>query len=359
MTIGPNTFEILARARNDLRVGIPIVIENTIIASAENMDENKLKKLQEINSLSIAITSWRAKTLNLAPYDQDLVRVHVPQNINAKWIKAIADPSMDLATPMKGPLKAIRDSNVAIARDSIKLAKEAQLLPSVILVNIDDGKTYSDRHNLTYLSYKNLKEGLSKATPVKPVGCAKLPIFVSRDTKMTVFRPSNGGEEHYVIEVGRPSRSSPVLTRLHSTCFTGDTLGSLKCDCGQQLNGALEQIAAYGAGLLIYLNQEGRGIGLANKIRAYSLQDQGFDTVDANHRLGFEDDERDFKIGAEILTNLGFSEIKLLTNNPRKVGMLEENGIVVTERLPLKVGHTSDNTDYLHTKVKRSGHLIE
>ena len=120
MTIGPNTFEILARARNDLRVGIPIVIENTIIASAENIDENKLKKLQEINSLSIAITSWRAKTLNLAPYDRDLVRIYVPQNINAKWIKAIADPSMDLATPMKGPLKAVRDSNVAIARDSIK-----------------------------------------------------------------------------------------------------------------------------------------------------------------------------------------------------------------------------------------------
>ena len=359
MAIRPNTFEILARARNDLRVGVPIVIENTIIASAENIDQNKLKKLQEINSLSIAITGWRAKTLKLAPYDQDLVRIDVPQNINAKWVKAIADPSMDLVTPMKGPLKAIRDSNAVIARGAIKLAKEAQLLPSVILVNIDDGKTYSDQHNLTFLSHKNLKSGLSKPTPLKPVVSAKLPIYASRNTKMTVFRPSDGGEEHYAIEVGRPSRNSPVLTRLHSTCFTGDVLGSLKCDCGPQLNGALEQISAYGAGLLIYLNQEGRGIGLANKIRAYSLQDQGFDTVDANHRIGFEDDERDFKIGAEILTSLGFSKIKLLTNNPRKVGMLEENGIVVTERLPLRVGRTADNTDYLHTKVKRSGHLIE
>ena len=359
MAIGPNTFEILARARNDLRVGIPIVVDNTIIASAENIDECKLKKLQEINSLSIAITNWRAKTLNLAPYDQDLVRIDVPQDINAKWVKAIADPSMDLVTPMKGPLKAIRDSNAAIARDGIKLAKEAQLLPSVILVNIDDGKTYSDLYNLTYLTQRNLEDGLSKSTPLKPVICAKLPIFASRDTKMTVFRPSSGGEEHYAIEVGRPSRSSPVLTRLHSTCFTGDVLGSLKCDCGPQLNGALEQISAYGSGLLIYLNQEGRGIGLANKIRAYSLQDQGFDTVDANHRLGFEDDERDFKIGAEILANLGFSKIKLLTNNPQKVVMLEENGIVVTERLPLKLGLTADNADYLQVKANRSGHLIE
>ena len=359
MAIGPNIFEILARARNDLRVGIPIVIENTIIASVESIDESKLKELQGINSLIIAITSWRAKTLNLGTYDQDLVRIDAPKNINSKWVKAIADPSMDLITPMKSPLKVIRDSNSAIARVAIKLAKEAQLLPSVILVNIDNGKTYSNLYNLTYLSHTNLKDGLSKSTPLKPVICAKLPIYASRDTKMTIFRPSNGGEEHYAIEVGRPSRSSPVLTRLHSTCFTGDVLGSLKCDCGPQLNGALEQISAYGAGLLIYLNQEGRGIGLANKIRAYSLQDQGFDTVDANHRLGFEDDERDFKIGAEILKNLGFSQIKLLTNNPRKVGMLEENGVVVTERLPLKVGHTADNTDYLHAKVKRSGHLIE
>ena len=359
MAIGPNTFEILARARNDLRVGIPIVVENAIIASAESIDENKLKKLQGINSLVIAITSWRAKTLNLGPYDQDLVRIEVPQNINVQWVKAIADPSMDLVTPMKGPLTAIRDSNAAIARDAIKLAKEAQLLPSVILVNIDDGKTYSDLYNLTYLSHKILRDGLSKSTPLKPVICAKLPIFASRDTKMTVFRPSNGGEEHYAIEIGRPSRRNSVLTRLHSTCFTGDVLSSLKCDCGPQLNQALEQISTVGAGLLIYLNQEGRGIGLANKIRAYSLQDQGFDTVDANHRLGFEDDERDFKIGAEILKNLGFSKIKLLTNNPLKIGMLERNGIIVTERLPLKVDYTTDNTDYLQVKIKRSGHLIE
>ena len=359
MTIGPTTFEILARARNDLRVGIPIVVGNTIVASAENIDENKLKKLQEINSLIIAITSWRAKTLNLGPYDQDLVRIDVPKNINSKWIKAIADPSTDLLMPMKGPLKAIRDNNAAIARGAIKLTKEAQLLPSVILVNIDDGKNYSDLHNLTFLSYKTLRDRLSSSTPLIPVVSSTLPIAVSRNCKMTVFRPGDGGEEHYAIEIGKPSRSNPVLTRLHSTCFTGDVLGSLKCDCGAQLNGALEQISTYGTGLLIYLNQEGRGIGLVNKIRAYSLQDEGFDTVDANHRLGFEDDERDFKIGAEIIKNLGFSQIKLLTNNPRKVSMLEENNIIVTERLPLKVGQTPENSRYLNTKAQRSGHIIE
>lgn len=149
-----------------------------------------------------------------------------------------------------------------------------------------------------------------------------------------------------------------MLARLHSACFTGDLLGSLKCDCGPQLRAALAQMGAEGAGVLLYLNQEGRGIGLANKMRAYSLQDQGFDTVEANHRLGFEDDERDFRLGAAILKKLGFSSVRLLTNNPAKVRMMEAMGIDVTERVPLKVGHTRHNAGYLATKARKSGHLL-
>jgi GTP cyclohydrolase II len=181
---------------------------------------------------------------------------------------------------------------------------------------------------------------------------------VSRAGRLRVFRPGDGGEEHYAVEIGRPDRSEPVLTRLHSACFTGDVIGSLKCDCGPQLHAALAAMGEAGAGVLLYLNQEGRGIGLANKMRAYSLQDQGFDTVEANHRLGFEDDERDFRIGSQILTAMGFHSVRLMTNNPQKVAMMEANGVEVAERVPLAVGESDDNRAYLATKASKSGHLL-
>ncbi|MEM6945410.1 MAG: GTP cyclohydrolase II, partial [Pseudomonadota bacterium] len=150
----------------------------------------------------------------------------------------------------------------------------------------------------------------------------------------------------------------PVLARLHSACFTGDVIGSLKCDCGPQLAAALEQVAGEGSGVILYMNQEGRGIGLANKMRAYALQDEGFDTVEANHRLGFEDDERDFRLGAEMLKAMGFSSVRLMTNNPGKIAMMEASGIQVVERVPLRVGENPLNAQYLATKAAKSGHML-
>ena len=140
--------------------------------------------------------------------------------------------------------------------------------------------------------------------------------------------------------------------------MTGDILGSLKCDCGPQLKAALDHIAVEGSGVLLYLNQEGRGIGLANKMRAYALQDQGFDTVEANHRLGFEDDERDLAIGAHILRQMGFSQTRLMTNNPAKVQRMQETGIDVVERVAHHYGHTDENAGYLATKAEKSGHIL-
>ena len=189
------------------------------------------------------------------------------------------------------------------------------------------------------------------------VVAGRVPTALGGAGTVRVFRPDDGGVEHYAVEVGQPERSAPVLVRLHSACFTGDVLGSLKCDCGPQLQAALAAMRAKGGGVLLYLNQEGRGIGLANKMRAYALQDQGFDTVEANHRLGFEDDERDFRVGAALLKRLGIGAVRLMTNNPAKIARMQENGIDVVERVPLRVGETAENSAYLKVKREKSGHL--
>ncbi|MBL4813150.1 MAG: GTP cyclohydrolase II, partial [Rhodobacteraceae bacterium] len=212
------------------------------------------------------------------------------------------------------------------------------------------------RQGLTCLSI--VAASLVVKPALRPVISAHLPLSVSEAGQLHVFRSTDGVQEHYAVEIGWPDRAKPVLARLHSACLTGDLLGSLKCDCGPQLRAAMAQMGKEGAGVLIYLNQEGRGIGLANKMRAYSLQDQGFDTVEANHRLGFEDDERDFQTGAQILQQMGFSAVRLLTNNPAKIARMQECGIEVTERVPLKVGQTKQNRAYLAVKAAKSGHLL-
>jgi GTP cyclohydrolase II len=183
-----------------------------------------------------------------------------------------------------------------------------------------------------------------------------LPIARAEQAEIVAFRTSGDASEHVALLIGAPA-GDPPLVRLHSECLTGDVFGSLKCDCGPQLSGALAAIAAAGWGILLYLRQEGRGIGLINKLRAYALQDQGFDTVDANLRIGFGDDERDFAVAARMLEKLSQPRVRLLTNNPRKVAGIEAAGIEVVERVPLKAGENPFNLAYLETKRLRSGHL--
>ena len=179
------------------------------------------------------------------------------------------------------------------------------------------------------------------------------------DAQLVAFRPSIGSADHLAIIIGQPQRDQPVLTRLHSECFTGDLLGSLRCDCGDQLRGALAVMAAAGSGVLLYLAQEGRGIGLANKLRAYALQDQGLDTIDANRALGFDPDERFYWPAAEMLRQLGCTKIRLMTNNPDKLAALSHYGIAVVERVPLAFPSNAHNEAYLRTKAVRSGHLLD
>ncbi|MEM1360262.1 MAG: GTP cyclohydrolase II [Pseudomonadota bacterium] len=356
--LSPGLTDYLARARADLRSGVPVSLRGhdgsiTLAAALESLTTEKLASLRKVGPGMVVLTARRATTLKARPYDGDVARIPLPDWADLSWLHALANPAGDLDHPMKGPLPAARDGDAAAARAAIKLVKEARLLPAALIVMVQ-GAAPTD---LTEIAIDTIAQP-AELLDMAPVAAARLPMMVSPHGRLHIFRPEDGGEEHYAVEIGSPPRSEPVLSRLHSACFTGDILGSLKCDCGPQLRGALDQMAAEGAGVLLYLNQEGRGIGLANKMRAYALQDQGFDTVEANHRLGFEDDERDFRLGAQILREMGFSQVRLMTNNPAKVAKMEDCGIKVVERVPLITEQTAENAGYLATKASKSGHLL-
>ncbi len=361
MSLTPDLKERLARARADLRMGVPVVLQDgarfAVAAAAETLSSGRFQDLVELGPHApvLAISPRRAETLKARAYSETVARVELPKDADTRWILAVADPADDLSHPMKGPLKTRREGSDLLETQAVQLCKSAQLLPAAVVVEVPDGAALARAHDLTVLE---IDTALADELTLAPVVHARLPMAVSEAGRLHIFRPEDGREEHYAVEIGRPARDKPVLARLHSACFTGDVLGSLKCDCGPQLRTALARMGQEGSGVLLYLNQEGRGIGLANKMRAYSLQDQGFDTVEANHRLGFEDDERDFRIGSEILKNMGFSSVRLMTNNPRKVDRMNATGVHVVERVPLKVGEGAHNAAYLATKAKKSGHIL-
>lgn len=360
MTLAPDITDLLARARADLRMGVPIVLgaeAGLLVIAVETLGPERLADAMSLGDVDLVISGRRAETLKARAYDGDVARVALPSDATLRWVQAVADPADDMSHPMKGPLMTRRDGNADLHRMAVTLAKSARLLPAVIAVGLPKAAEFASRSNLTCLDPIAAEPQLDASLFFDHVISARVPLRAAENARLHVFRPEDGSEEHYAIEIGRPDRDKPVLSRLHSACFTGDLLGSLKCDCGPQLNAALAAMGAEGEGVLLYLNQEGRGIGLANKMRAYALQDQGFDTVEANHRLGFEDDERDFRIGSELLRKLGFSSVRLMTNNPAKIDMMTRCGITVAERVPLMVGENAHNTAYLATKRSKSGHL--
>lgn len=194
-------------------------------------------------------------------------------------------------------------------------------------------------------------------TPLQLVSVADLPTRFGT-FRVAAFTPDEHGDEHLAIVRGRVRGAADVPMRMHSECLTGDVLGSLRCDCRDQLQSALEQLGRQPLGVVLYLRQEGRGIGLTNKIRAYALQDCGHDTVDANHMLGFGDDERDYRVAAEMARALGIVSVRLMTNNPRKLEGLRAHGIAVSARVPHVTEANRHNASYLLTKQERSGHLL-
>jgi GTP cyclohydrolase II len=362
MSLGPSQAERVARARADLRLGLPVAVtdgaEGALAVAAEAASAERLAALAALGPLDLAVTARRAETLKARAYDGDLARIALEAPVDPERLAAAIDPARALATPLAGPFPTRRDGPAGPHRLALALAKQARLLPAAVVVPLADVAGRADAEGLSRVSAGDLAASGDAARALRRVASAPVPLEASETARVHVFRPEDGAEEHYAIEIGAPSRREPVLSRLHSACFTGDLLGSLKCDCGPQLRAALTQVGAAGAGVLLYLNQEGRGIGLANKMRAYALQSQGFDTVEANHRLGFEDEERDFALGAAMLREMGFEAVRLMTNNPAKARAMEVAGLHVAERVPLMVGLNPHNRRYLDTKRAKSGHLL-
>jgi GTP cyclohydrolase II len=355
------------RAIADLRRGLPVIVEGDGEASLVLATE--LAYTAELNALTekgddapvLALTAHRANVLHIQPTGDSAVRLIIEDWMDAPLMRALADATHDLDQPFRGPFTRLKGELPATIPAAIKLVKLGRLLPSVLAsaVSAMKIKELTEQEELSHVSLADITDfEATAAVQLKSVAAAKVPLQGAENTTIHAFRPQDGGIEHLAILVGDPNRHEPVLARLHSECFTGDLIGSLKCDCGEQLRGAIKAISEQGGGVLLYLAQEGRGIGLINKLRAYKLQSDGFDTIDANERLGFDADERVFQPAAEMFRLLGFKKVRLMTNNPDKVDGLTRHGIDVTERVSHKFPSNTHNELYLATKRKRSGHYL-
>ncbi|MFA8386253.1 MAG: GTP cyclohydrolase II [Pelagibaca sp.] len=344
-------------------MGLPVILEDAeshlLVALVESLTDERYVAMTQIGHPELVLTRRRVEALGIQqPIQSDTLRFRVPSDRNLDWISMVAGQNgLDDKNECNGV--PIPNTGKPIHQTAIGLAKTVQSIPAIVCVALNDHDMDSiSGLGLTTMPLDLAIKALAAAGTQSQVSSAQLPMDAALAGHVHVFRPDNGGPEHYAIVIGQPDLSDPVSVRLHSACFTGDVLGSLKCDCGPQLRAAMATMASGCGGVLVYLNQEGRGIGLANKMRAYALQDAGLDTVEANHWLGFEDDQRDFRIGGQILQNMGINRVRLITNNPAKVASLAAQGVEVTERVPLKVGQTVQNAHYLSTKVLKSGHLL-
>jgi len=343
-----------AQAVDALRHGWPIELEHgPVLLPAETAIAHGA------NSATMLISAARAATLKLVnqreaaePHAPVLVRGADPFDLEAA--RALSDPALDLSYPLKGPFKAEPFEWVDGAKAALDLARVAGILPAFLVDPQHAGEAQP-------FAPADL---IALTDPARLVIAARahLPVTASEECEIVAFRSADDLREHVALAFGEARSDRAPLVRLHSECLTGDVLGSLKCDCGPQLDAALfaaaEEARSGGWGVVLYLRQEGRGIGLINKLRAYRLQDQGFDTVDANQRLGLPDDARDFPIAARMLELLGARSVRLMTNNPAKVAALEAAGVRVVERVPHQLPDNPHNARYLATKRDRAGHLL-
>ncbi len=344
----------VALALDALRHGWPIEVDGVLrLLPAETGFPAEATGPRMLISCARAITLKLANQREAAvPEAPVLIRGAEPFDLTAA--RALADPALDLRYPMKGPFVTECLDHPEAAQTAMALARLAGILPAYLVdpsaggeaqtVSSGDLTEWSDTRHLTIASR------------------ARLPTHAAEQAEIVAFRSADDLREHVALVIGTQRSDRAPLVRLHSECLTGDVLGSLKCDCGPQLDAALaamaEEAANGGWGVLLYLRQEGRGIGLINKLRAYQLQDQGFDTVDANTRLGLPNEARDFPVAARMLHLLGSGAIRLMTNNPAKVEALAAAGVEIAERVPHQLPANPHNARYLATKRDRSGHLL-
>lgn len=358
------------RAVAELRRGRIVVVRAAegraaLVLACEGVSGEALAGLDipEASPACVAVTHRRAIALGLSASPDRVVVLRSDAPLGAERIVSLADPTAiepadisGLTTSAAGPFGA---GSAAVA-----MAKTARLLPAAVVAAldpaaIDDLDAWVRRRDLILVDAGDVfQHQASSARTLKRVAEARVPLFDAEQTRIVAFRPFDGGIEHIAIVIGEPNPKQPVLARIHSECFTGDLLGSLRCDCGDQLRGAIQEIAAAGSGVLLYLAQEGRGIGLVNKLRAYELQDRGFDTMDANEMLGFDADERVYLPAARMFRHLGFNAVRLMTNNPDKVAALEACGLTVAERVQHAFPSNQHNEAYLKTKAHKGGHFI-
>jgi GTP cyclohydrolase II len=352
------------RAASDLRRGVPVLLtgsENLLILAAETAGPSGIEEIRSLGSgdpmLLVAPVRGAAVLRRSVEAETAVIAAHVPAALlTESALRGFADPT---APQTRTPLEPVAPPSSALA--ALALAKLGRLLPAILAVRVAPGTeaVLAERGLLSVAATDVQAYPAGETAGLRQVASAPVPLNGAPDSRVVAFRAEASAIEHLAILVGQPETAEAPLVRIHSECFTGDLLGSMRCDCGEQLRGAIQKMAEDGAGVLLYLAQEGRGIGLVNKLRAYTLQDRGLDTLDANRVLGWGADERNFLVAALMLVDLGIKRVRLLTNNPDKLAALEACGIEVVGREAHAFASNSVNDAYLATKAVRFGHMLD
>jgi GTP cyclohydrolase II len=353
------------RAAADLRRGTPVLLTGgapLILLAAETAGPRGLAELTMLAAQPpvLLLAPMRAAAVlhrSVEP-DSAVVALSLAGELLAPGpLRGLADPTIEEFLPAQPEPGRVPE----LAQPALILAKLGRLLPAVLAAPVrPDVATDLARLGLLSVPAADLVAyPMAAAAGLRQIASARVPLENAANSRVIAFRTEGSAIEHLAIEVGRPETVDAPLVRIHSECFTGDLLGSLRCDCGAQLRGAIARMAEEGAGVLLYLAQEGRNIGLVNKLRAYTLQDRGLDTLDANRALGWGADERNFLIAATMLETLGVRRIRLLTNNPDKLAALAACGIEVVGREAHAYAPNGVNDHYLATKAERFGHLLD